>query len=100
MSGAPRLRRLDLRVQRSKRAGKIVLAGVAIVSIIFGGVLIQALLLALEGGRDDLVTRALVGIGLLAGLNLFSILLIRHQHRALDEAREEMEEIVRGKLSL
>jgi hypothetical protein len=100
VGGAPRLKRLDLRIQRSKRAGKVVLAGVGIVSIIFGAVLVQALLLALEGGREDLVTRALVGIGLLGGLNLFSILLIRRQHRALDEAREEMEEIVRGDLPL
>ena len=100
MAEGPKLKRLDLRIQRSKRAGKLVLAGVVIVSLIFGGVLIQALLLALEGGRGELVTRALGGIGLLAGLNLFAILLIRHQHRSLDEAREEMEEMVRGELPL
>jgi len=100
MAEAPKLKRLDLRIQRSKRTGKIVLAGVAFVSLIFGAVLIQALLLALEGGRGELVTRALAGIGLLAGLNLFAILLIRHQHKTLDEAREEMEEMVRGELPL
>jgi hypothetical protein len=97
---APKLKRLDLRIRRSKRAGKIVLAGVAIISLIFGAVLIQALLLALEVGRGELVSRALAGIVLLAGLNLFAILLIRHQHRTLDEAREEMEEMVRGELPL
>ena len=94
----PRLKRLDHRIRRSKRAGKVVVGGVVIVSIIFGAVLIQALLLALRGGRGDLVTRALLGLGLLAGLNFFSILLIRHQHRTLDEAREEMEEMVREDL--
>lgn len=100
MTGTPRLKRLDLRIRRSKRAGKVVLIGVGLVSLIFGAVLIQALLLAVAGGRDDLVNRALMGIALLAGLNLFSILLIRKQHRALDEAREEMEEMVRGDLPL
>jgi hypothetical protein len=73
---------------------------VVIVSIIFGAVLIQALLLALRGGRGDLASRAFMGLGLLAGVNLFSILLIRRQHRTLDEAREEMEEMVREDLPL
>lgn len=100
MGGSPNLKRLDHRIRRSKRAGKIVLAGVALVSLVFVAILIQGLLLALEGGRRDLVTRALVGIGLLTGLNLFSVLLIRHQHRTLDGAREEMEEMVRGDLPI
>jgi hypothetical protein len=95
-----RLKRLDHRIRRSKRVGKVVLGGVVIVSMVFGAVLIQALLLALRGGRDNLVIRALVGLGLLAGLNVFSVLLIRRQHRTLDEAMEEMEEMVRGDLPL
>jgi len=52
--------------------------------------------LALEAGRNDLVVRGFVGLGLLVGLNLFSIAMIRRQHRILDDAREDLEALVRG----
>jgi exosortase/archaeosortase len=58
--------------------------------------LVQGLLVALEAGRNDLVMRALVGLSLLVGLNLFSVVLIRRQHRMLDEARDGLEALVRG----
>ena len=95
MTEAPKLKRLDERIRRSKRTGKIVLGGVAVVSLVFAVVLTQGLSLALEGGRNELVIRAVVGLGLLVGLNFFSVVLIRRQHRVLDEAREELEDLVR-----
>lgn len=94
------MKRMDHRVRRSKRAGKAVLAGVLMVSLVLGSFLFQALFLALEEGRGDLVLRAVLGIGFLVGLSLFSILLTRHQHRALDEALEEMRLMVEGDPSI
>ena len=96
MTTAPKLTRLDQRIRRSKRSGKVVVAGVVLVSLAFGVVLIQGLSLALDQQRNDLVIRALAGLGLLVGLNLFSVILIRRQHRMLDEAREDLEALVKG----
>jgi len=72
-----------------------VVGGVLLVSVVFAAVLVQGLLLASNAGRQDLVLRAFIGLGLLAGLNIFSLVMVRRQHRMLDEAREELEEIVR-----
>jgi hypothetical protein len=88
--------KLDQRIQRSKRSGKLVLGGVFLVSVAFAAGLVQGLFLALEAGRTDLVGRGVFGLVLLLGLNLFSLVLVRRQHRMLDEAREELEELVRG----
>ena len=88
------MKRLDERIRRSKRTGKLVLGGVLIVSLILGAVLAQGLFLALEGGRGDLVGRAGFGLALLLALDAFSVFLIRRQHRRLDEAREELRELV------
>jgi exosortase/archaeosortase len=96
MDRAPKLSRMDQRFHRSKRSGKIILGGVVLVSLVFGVALVQGLLVALEAGRNDLVMRALVGLSLLVGLNLFSVVLIRRQHRMLDEARDGLEALVRG----
>ena len=96
MNEAPKLSRLDQRVRRSKRWGKTVLAGVLAVSLVFGATLVHGLLLALEAGRNDLFVRGLVGLGLLAGLDVFSVFLIRRQHRKLDEAREDLVALVAG----
>ena len=96
MEETPRLHRLEGRIRRSKRSGKVVLLLVALVSLGFTPVLVQALLLAREAGRSDLVTRAIVGLGVLIGLNLFSWILIRRQHRMLDEAREDLEALISG----
>jgi hypothetical protein len=90
------VKKLDQRIQRSKRSGKLVLGGVFLVSVAFAAVLIQGLFLALEVGRRDLLGRGVFGLALLLGLNLFSLVLVRRQHRMLDEAREELEELVRG----
>ncbi len=90
------MKKLDQRIQRSKRSGKLVLGGVFLVSVAFAAVLVQGLFLALEAGRTDLVGRGVFGLVLLLGLNLFSLVLVRRQHRMLDEAREELEELVRG----
>ncbi len=65
-------------------------------SLAFGAALVQGLSFALQAGRNDLITRALVGLGLLVGLNLFSAVLIRRQHRILDEARKDLQALVRG----
>jgi hypothetical protein len=92
----PRLDRLDRRISQSKRRGKVVLGGVLLVSSAFGAILIQGLLLALEADRSDLILRAWIGLGLLAGLDLFSVILIRRQHRRLDEAREDLVALIRG----
>lgn len=94
MTGGPKLSRLELRIQRSKRNGKIVLGAVLLVSVAFALVLTQGLSLALEAGRGDLVVRAWVGLGFLAGLNLFSVTMIRRQHRLLDDARKDLEALV------
>ena len=88
------MKRLDERIHRSKRTGKLVLGGVLIVSLILGTVLAQGLFLALDGGRGDLVGRAWFGLALLLALDAFSVILIRRQHRRLDEAREELRELV------
>ena len=96
MAHPPRLDRLDRRIAQSKRRGKVVLGGVLLVSVALGAILIQGLLLALETDRKDLILRAWVGLGLLAGLDLFSVILIRRQHRRLDEAREDLVALIRG----
>jgi hypothetical protein len=93
---APKLSRLDRRVQRSKRTGKIVLVGVLLVSLVFGAVLVQGLFLAREAGRTDLEIRAVAGLALLVGLGLFSLIMIRRQHRMLDEARADFQDLIRG----
>ena len=74
------------------------MAGVLAVSLAFSAVLIQGLILASEAGRQGLVVRAFVCLGGLAALNIFSLVMVRRQHRMLDEARRELEEIVRGDL--
>ena len=89
------MKRLDRRIARSKRSGTVVLAGVLLVSVVLGAVLVQGLLLALEGDRWGLVTRGLLGLGLLGGVDAFSVLAIRRQHRMLDEARDELRSLVR-----
>ena len=96
MAEPPKLDRLDRRIAQSKRRGKQVLGGVLLVSLAFGAVLIQGLLVAMEAGRSDLILRAWIGLGLLAGLNLFAVILIRRQHRRLDEAREDLVALIRG----
>jgi hypothetical protein len=73
----------------------MVLVGVSLVSLVLGAVLMQGLILAAEAQRQDLILQAGLGLGLLLILELFSIVLTRRQHRILDEAREEMEELVR-----
>lgn len=88
------MNRLDERIQRSKRSGKIVLGGVILVSLVFGVVLAQGLFMAVEAGRGDLVGRAVFGLVLLLALNTFSLVLIRRQHRMLDEARRELQDMV------
>ncbi len=90
------VRRLDQRIRRSKRSGRIVLGGVFLVSVGFAAVLVQGLVIALDVGRSDLVGRGFFGLALLLGLNVFSLALVRRQHRMLDEAREELEELVHG----
>ena len=94
------MKKLDLRIERSKRSGKLVAGGVLLVSVVFAAVLIQGLFLAVGAGRQDLVLRAIVGLGLLVVLNLFSLILVRRQHRMLDEARGELEGMVRRDLPL
>jgi hypothetical protein len=96
MEGAPRLTRLERRVQRSKRAGKLIMLGVLLVSVVFGAVLLQGLLLAHDVGRTDLLARAMAGLLLLVGLDLFSVIMIRRQHQMLDEARADLRELVGG----
>lgn len=96
MNRTPELPRLDQRIQRSKRVGKIVLGGVLLVSLVLGAVLVQGLLLALDAQGQDLVSRALLGLGLILALDLFSIHLTLRQHRMLDEAREELARLVEG----
>jgi len=88
------MRRLEDRIHRSKRNGKVILGGVLVVSLVMGAVLLQALSLALEGGQGDLVARAVFGLAILLALDVFSVVLIRRQHRRLDEAREELRELV------
>lgn len=96
MGESPKLVRLERRIRRSKRRGKAVLGGVLLASVAFGGVLVQGLLMAVEVGRDDLVIRAWIGLGLLLGMDLFSAVLIRRQHRVLDGARGELQELIMG----
>jgi hypothetical protein len=90
------MRRLDERIRRSKRRGKISVVLVLVVSLVLGSIMSQALALARSTGQNDLVTRATFGIGLLVLLNLFSVTLAWRQHRLLDKAGEEMNELVRG----
>ena len=90
------MKRLDDRIRRSKRSGKIVVAGVLLVSLAFAVVLIQGLFLALNAGRTDLMVRAILGLALLVGLDAFAVVMMRRQHRILDEAAEELQELVRG----
>jgi len=88
------MKRLDERIHRSKRTGKVVLGGVLVISLILGAVLVEGLSLALMGGRGDLVGRAIFGLALLLALDAFAMVLTRRQHRRLDEAREELRELV------
>lgn len=70
--------------------------GIVALALIFGGVLVQGLLLALDAGRWGLVLRAAFGLALLAGLVVFSVVLVRRQHVVLEEARSDLEEMIRG----
>lgn len=96
MVKVPRLSRLDRRILRSKRWGKVVLGGVLLTSLLLGLVLLQGLMLALDAGRGDLVAVAGGGLVVLLGLDLFAAVLVRRQHRILDEAREDLEALVLG----
>ncbi len=90
------MRRLDERIRRSKRRGMISVVVVLVVSLVLGSVLAQALVLARSTGQNELVTRAIFGIGLLVVLNLLSLTLVWRQHRLLDQASLELDELVRG----
>lgn len=68
--------------------------GVFLVSLFFAVPLVQGLILALDRGRNDLQLWALLGLGLLVALNFFSLILIRRQHRNLDDARSELEALL------
>jgi hypothetical protein len=92
------LKKLDERIRRSKRLGKIAVGGVLILSLTFGGVLVQGLLLALETGHDDMVARAIRSLSCLTLLNIISIALTWRQHRTFDKARAELQELVEGKV--
>jgi len=96
MEDGPKLARLDRRIRRSKRQGKMVFAAVVLGSLGLGAVLVQGLVLAGELGRQDLLVRAWVGLALLGMLDLFAGLLVWRQHRILDEARMELQELVTG----
>lgn len=96
MKSSPELPRLDERIRRSKRTGKIVLAGVILTSLVLGSVLTQGFLLATDANRSGLAIRAGLGLGILFALDLFSVILIRRQHRILDEARDELVDLVAG----
>jgi hypothetical protein len=37
-----------------------------------------------------------LGLALLVALNVFSVALVRRQHSVLDQARSDLEELVRG----
>jgi hypothetical protein len=89
------MRRLDERIRRSKRTGKISVLVVLVVSLVLGSVLAQALVLARGTGQDDLASRAIFGIGLLVVVNLFSAGMAWRQHRLLDQARSELSTLVR-----
>jgi hypothetical protein len=94
MTREPGFHRLDRRIHRSKRSGKLIVLSVFLVSLLLGGVLVQGLKLARDAGRTELVVPGLIGIGILAALNLFSGFLVRRQHRLLDEAREDLRRMV------
>ena len=90
------MRRLNERIRRSKRRGKISVVVVLVVSLVLGSVLAQALALARSTGQDELASRAIFGIGLLVVVNLLSVAMVWHQHHLLDQAKSEMDELVRG----
>ena len=90
------MRRLNERIRRSKRRGKIAVIVVLVVSLLLGSVLAQALIVARGTGHDEVVSRVFFGIGLLVALNVFSVALAWRQHKLLDQARSEMIELVRG----
>ena len=92
----PQLKKLNRRVLRAKRRGKAALVGVLLVSLVFAAPLIQGLALALDQGRNELKLRGFLGLGILLALNLFSLFLIRRQHKNLDEAQDELEALVEG----
>ena len=90
------LKKLDQRIKRSKRTGKIALVGVGLVSLACGSLLIQGLLLARETGHAELMGRAALGLVIVVGVDLFSLFLIRRQHRLFDEARRELQDLIGG----
>jgi hypothetical protein len=65
-------------------------------SLLLGLVLLQGLMLARGTGRADLVAVAGAGLAVLVGLDLFATVLVRRQHRILDEAREDLEALILG----
>jgi len=72
------MRRLNERIRRSKRRGKLSVIAVLVVSLVLGSVLAQALVLARSAGQDELASRAIFGIGLLVVVNLFSVAMAWH----------------------
>ena len=90
------LKKLDQRIKRSKRTGKIALAGVGLVSLACGSLLIQGFLVARDTGHPEFMWRAVLGLVIVVGFDLFSLAFIRRQHRMFDEARKELEELIKG----
>ncbi len=90
------MRRLEVRIRRSKRMGKLALVAVLAVSVGLGIFLVQGLRLAVGLDRTSLLARGVLGLALLLTLDVFSVVLIRRQHRRLDEARSDLEALVRG----
>lgn len=94
------LKKLDQRIKRSKRTGKIALAGVMLVSLCCASLLIQGLIIALETGHSELMWRAALGLAIVVGFDLFSLVFIRRQHRMFDEAREDLHDLIEDQAAL
>jgi hypothetical protein len=86
----PGVKRLEERFRRSKQSGKVVLGAVLLVSSILFLVVFHGVTVAWQAQRWEVVIRGGLGLLLLVALDLFSIVLIRRQHRVLDEVRAEM----------
>jgi len=88
------LKKLDQRIKRSKRTGKVALSGVALLSLACGSLLLQGLLVARATGDSEVMARAVVGLVIVVSFDLFAVFLIRRQYRLLDEARRDLQELI------
>jgi len=81
------------RIARTRRRGRWAFRLVLAVSVLLGLPLVHGVVVALGLGRPDLTTWGLVGVAILAAVDVLAWVLVRRQQRLLDSAEEIVREM-------